>query len=198
MTLTADEALATVENVLRDLLVQSLERENGADWVNKLVDPETLARWEARREEERNRRKAARIDERLVYYSELAELGKLLDKHWQHFSKCLGKWKSFEPDLNRLITFRHAQRHGRDLVQFEVDLLRGIVGEIRNKVTIYRSEMRHDPELFPHIEYVSDSYGNVGRQGEESVTTGLVLHPGDEVAFTCRGWDPAVESVRWN
>ncbi len=192
-----EEALTTTENVLRDLIADTLTSKYGRDWIDQRVDENTRDRWRDRLIEDQSRREGAKVDDRLIYYSELADLRKLLKNDWDAFSPCFGTWKRMEVYLQRLISFRHPQRHGRELLPFERDLLLGVTGEIRNKITVFLSERGPDEEYFPKIEYVSDSFGNVARGSGSSVSTGLTLHPGDEVTFTCHGWDPKGEKLQW-
>ncbi len=192
-----EDVLTITENVLRDLIQDVLGDKYGAEWITQRVDEDTRERWQDRLTEERGRRAGVKVDDRLIYYSDLSDLPKLLKNDWEAFKPCFGNLKKTEIDLKRLIGFRHAQQHGRDLVPFERDLLAGITGEIRNKVTVFQSERGPDKEYFPKIEYVADSFGNVARKSEGWVNTGLTLHPGDEVTFQCRGWDPKGEPLDW-
>ncbi len=192
-----EDALTTTENVLRDLIEGVLRDKYGAEWIAQRVDGDTRERWQDRLTEEKGRRAGVKVDDRLIYYSDLGDLPRLLKNDWEAFKPCFGNLKKTDIDLKRLIGFRHAQHHGRDLVPFERDLLAGIIGEIRNKVTVFQSERGPDTEYFPKIEYVADSFGNVARRSKGSVNTGLTLHPGDEVTFTCHGWDPKGEQLQW-
>lgn len=192
-----EDALTTTENVLRDLIEEVLKDRYGAEWIAQRVNEETRERWQDRLSEEESRRVGVKIDERVIYYSDLSDLPKLLKNDWEAFKPCFGNWKTTEFYLKRLIGFRHAKHHGRDLLPFERDLLAGITGEIRNKVTMFQSDRGPDEEYFPKIEYVTDSYGNVARGSRAFVETGMTLHPGDEVTFTCHSWDPKGELPLW-
>ena len=193
----AEDALTTTENVLRDLIEDVLRNKYGAEWIAQRVDEETRERWQDRLTEEKGRRAGVKVDDRLIYYSDLSDLPNLLKNEWEAFKACFGNWKTTELYLKRLIGFRHAKHHGRDLLPFERDLLAGMTGEIRNKVTVFQSERGPDEEYFPKVEYVTDSFGHVARGAGASVHTGLTLHPGDEVRFTCHGWDPKGERLQW-
>lgn len=192
------EILTATENVLRDLVDEILRDRYGDHWIEARVDDQTRERWQQRLVEERARREGAQPDDRLIYYAELVDPLKLFKQDWQLFSPCFGDWKTMELDFSRLIAFRHPNHHGRRLLPFERDLLTGITGSIRNRVTIFRSERGPDKEYFPRIEYVEDSFGNVARKSRDVVSTGLTLRPGDEVTFSCRGWDPKGEPLNWH
>lgn len=118
-------------------------------------------------------------------------------KHWTFFSECLGDLKTMRIYLERLASFRNPEMHGRDLLPFEEHLVLGITGEIRNKVTIYRSQRDDEREYFPRIEHAADSFGNIAeRDGPNlSARTNLVLRPGGTVIFGLRAWDP--EGLPW-
>ena len=192
-----EEALTTTENVLSELIADTLTSKYGGDWIDQRVDENTRDRWRDRLTEEQSRRKGAKVDDRLIYYSELADLRKLLKNDWDVFAPCFGSLKTMELDMKRLITYRHPEHHGRELLPFEQHLVLGITGEIRNKVTMFRSERDPEEEYFPRIEYVGDSFGNVARPPQNDINTDLTLRPGDAVTFTCRGWDPKGEPLDW-
>jgi hypothetical protein len=192
------DALTAVENVLRDLVEETLHAQFGDEWLAESgLSSDRTAALAQRREEERQRREGAhKVEERLIYYSDLSDLDRILKKNWQLFAPCLGDHKTMEIYMNRLIDFRHPDRHGRDLLPFEQQLLFGITGEIRNKITIFSSEKDPSQNYFPRIEYVRDSFGNVAKPGLNT-DTGLILHAVDEVIFTCVAWDPKGEPVKW-
>jgi hypothetical protein len=192
------EAITVVENVLRDLIEETLSAAHGPTWLEQCgLTPERLSALEARREEEARRREGVIVEQRLIYYSEFDDLRKLIHKNWELFAACLGDKKTAEAYLGRLVDFRHPNRHGRELVPFEKQLVLGMVGEIRNKVTIYKSEQADEKEIFPRIEVVRDSFGHEARGSAAEVYTDLILYPGDQVSFDCVGWDPEGAELRW-
>lgn len=195
------EAIRRVENVLRDLIEDTLRREYGDDWLAHLgVSEEQLTSWRGRQEEDRKRRGSEVADERLLYYADLHHLAPILKKNWQLISPCLGDWKEIEVYLRRLDDLRHPQVHGRALLPFEEQLVLGISGDIRQRVTVYRSRQSPESEFFARIESVKDSLGNVIVSSGSTVhlaSTGSVLRVGDEVVFSCSGWDPTGQPLEW-
>lgn len=192
--------ITAAENVLRDLIEETLVSKFGDDWLEKSgLTPDGIEKLRGAYEEERKRRTGGDVNERLIYYSNIWDLEAILQKHWQLFSDCFGDLKTMKVDLHRLAGFRNPEMHGRDLLPFEEHLVLGITGEIRNKVTIYRSRLGNEPEYFPRIEHAADSFGNVvkrlGASGGLLATTGLTMRPGDTVVFDLRAWDP--EGKRW-
>lgn len=192
------EEITIVENVLRELVEETLEKVHGVDWLNSSgLTKDRVNKFHERRDEEVKRREGVIVEQRLIYYSEFDDLRTIVRKNWALFGPCLGEKKTMEAYLGRLVDFRHPNRHGRELLPFERHLVTGMVGEIRNKVTIYKSQQCNEKEYFPRIEVVRDSFGNVARGPAGIVDTGLILHPGDRVSFECKGWDPSGEALRW-
>lgn len=193
------EAITAAENVLRDLIEETLRDEFGEDWLdNSGLTRDRIEKLRETRDEEAKRRDGGEVNPRLIYYSNLWDLAKILDKNWSLFADCFGDRGTTRVYLDRLTAFRNPEMHGRDLLPFERHLVLGITGEIRNKVTIYRSERRAEKEFFPRIEYAADSFGNVASREDGSLVanTNLIVHPGDEVIFELRAWDP--EGLPWS
>lgn len=61
--------------------------------------------------------------------------------------------------MDRLGGFRHPAKHSRTLVPFEVSLVDGIVGEIRNLIAKYRNTQGLDMKYYPEIDQITDSFG---------------------------------------
>ena len=195
------EAINIVENILRDLIETVLATEHGDNWLKHTgLSEERLAAWNARRAEEASRREGGIVDRRLIAYAHLFELTTIVQKRWELFKDCFGDRKTFDVYVSRLEDFRNAPMHSRELLPFERTLLEGVAGELRNKVTIFRSTLQQEREYFPRIELVTDSFGNSAEgagSGRSDTGTSLTLHPGDEVLFHCRGWDPDGKTLKW-
>jgi Swt1-like HEPN len=193
------DAINAVEIVLRDLIEQVLSDEFGEAWIEQCGTPEKIEKWRERRVEEAKMRDGTTTEERLLSYSDFTDLARVIKKHWELFKPCLGDRKTFDVYMDRLEEFRNPPMHSRTLVPFEGALVEGMAGEIRNKVTIYRSGLDPADRHFPRIEYVRDSFGNAptGNAPSEMAHTGLTLHPGDEVSFDCSGWDPQDGPLKW-
>jgi hypothetical protein len=199
------EAINVVEKVLRELIEVVLRKHHGDDWLRHTgLREERLTEWEVRRAEEEARRPGGTVDNRLISYSHLFELKTIINKRWEAFNECLGNKRTFDVYMKRLEDFRNAPMHSRELLPFERSLVDGIAGEIRNKVTIYRSKLEGERQFFPRIERVVDSYGSTQDDGSSrpslarEVKTGLTLHPGDQVSYWCAGWDPDGRALRWD
>jgi hypothetical protein len=195
------EAITRVENVLRDLIEETLRQRHGDDWLAHLsVSEEELDSWRKKQQEDRKRRGSEIAEERLLYYADLHDLAPILKKNWQLFSLCLGDLKEIEVYLGKLEDLRPPQAHGRTLLPFEKNLVLGISGDIRQKVTVYRSKQSPESEFFARIESVKDSLGNVLAESDSKlgmVVAKEVLRVGDEVIFSCSGWDPNGRPLLW-
>lgn len=198
----ASEDITAAENALRELIESVLAPALGPNWIEASgLTVDRLGVLRERLAAETSRRTAGRVEQRLIYYSDIFDLRAILiDKHWERFKACLDDKKASVQDLIRLEEFRNAQMHGRHLLPHEQALTTGISGEFRNKVALYRSERGPSREYFPRIELVRDSFGNVrhghGTTGEAS-DTGIILHPGDDVHFEMQAWDPDNVPFTW-
>jgi hypothetical protein len=195
--------ITTTENVLRDL-IEDVLRENLRDnWLTASgLSEDRVAKLAEALAEERKRRAGGEVNQRLIYYTNIWDLQKILEKHWSLFADVFGDLKTMRIYLERLTSFRNPEMHGRDLLPFEEHLVLGITGEIRNKVTIYRSQRNDEPEYFPRIEHAVDSFGTVaGSEGDRrarTAETGLILRPGDTVIFDLKAWDPEGKPWTWS
>ena len=197
----ASEDIISAENVLRDLIEAVLSAALGPDWLEGSgLTAERLDHMRERLAAETASRPGGAVEQRLIYYSDLPDLKTIIDKNWERFKPCLGEKKACDVNLDRLVDFRIAEMHGRQLLPFELALTVCISGEISNRVTIFRSERGPSREYFPRIEYVRDSFGNV-RHGHgsayEAAETGLIINPGDGITFDCRAWDPDNAPLTW-
>jgi Swt1-like HEPN len=197
------DAINAVEIVLRDLIEQVLTEEYGEQWIEQCGTPEKIEKWRERKVEEAKKRDGTTTEQRLLHYSDFTDLAPIIKKHWELFKPCLGDRKTFDVYMHRLDEFRNAPMHSRALVPFEGALAEGMAGEIRNKVTIYRTGRDPVDRHFPRIEYVRDSLGNVATNilppspVTDILQTGLTLYPGDEISFECSGWDPEDGPLKW-
>jgi len=135
----ATEAINNLEMVLRDLIADVLGEEFGTDWIAKCGTSEKVQRWHDRQEEEAKKRDGTVVEGRLIYFADFTDLLPIVKKHWHLFKPCLGDRQTFTTYMGRLEDFRNAPMHSRALVDFEQQLIQGMAGEIRNKVTLYQT-----------------------------------------------------------
>jgi hypothetical protein len=201
----AFDAISAAENALRELIQQTLSGKFGGDWLSKSgISSDRVAEFERKRSEEVKRREGTVPDERILAYSELHDLQTVIRKHWELFKPCLGDRKTTDVYLDRLGDFRISTMHTRPLLPFERNLVVGMAGELRNKVTIYRSmgSGTDERELFPRIERLTDSFGRTTTGWETARRTAAAMpliriHPGDIVTVECVGWDPEAVELTW-
>lgn len=200
-------ALSSCEGALRQLLALVLKQKFGADWLSRVASGERVSRWEARREEEQRRRitrGVASIPAEPLAYAEFYELIEIAKKNWSEVSPALGKKSVTGALLDRFDDLRNTVAHSRDLLPFEEDLLAGISGEIRNRVTLYMSTEAPSGEHFARIEEVTDGFGNrldglsTLSVSNPHLSCDQVLQVGDVVTYRCRGTDPHGRRLRWH
>jgi hypothetical protein len=185
------EAINLVEVVLRDLVRLVL----GDAWTqSRRVD---LSALEAKRAEDKAKRRGTAVNEDLLAYTEFIQLQQIILDDWDKFTPALGKQKYIAAYFDRLNAFRNPAMHSRPLREFERDLVNGIVGELRNLVVIYRTERGPDMEYYPKIEQVTDSFGNNPSRGSGDLEIRARLKVGDIVTFSCRAWDSQDRDITW-
>lgn len=194
-------AIAIIETDLRELARSVLSEALGANWLEAVLDRNAISELEARREEERKRREPVAVDEDLLAYTYAYELQTLIEKRWDPFAPALGAKREFSVLMDMVNDYRNAPAHSRELLPHERSLLEGIAGEIRTRVTAYRSSRGPDASFYPIIESIRDSFGHTPESLDPDnlayVDTGRRLHVGDTVTFECRGWDPQGRDLLW-
>jgi len=199
-----DELLRLTENVLRELIEVLMRDAYGSAWFQHLgVTSERINQWERRRDDEGRRRTGTTVEDRLLWYSDFTDLWRILKANWELFEPCFGNQNRLEVYLDRLAGLRNPGAHARQLVPFEAAIVVGMAGEIRQQVTIFRSQggTGEQPEYFPRIEELRDSFGTkaVGRAaGGRRTPSHLVLNPGDTIVFSGDAWDPANRPIAWD
>src|SRR6478735_680424 len=178
------EAINLLEAILRDLIRSEL----GTAWIDNF-SAEEVVRLEAKREEESKKRSGSVVSQDLLDYTEFTQVQRVITKHHETFAPALGRKRDVEDTWRRLNGLRNPTMHSRSLLPFERDLLSGLVGEIRNQVTLYRSARGPDMEYYPVVDSITDSFGRVRStaqpfgQGNEPRPR---VYPGDTIVFQCR------------
>lgn len=201
------QALTVTENALRQLMRTAYPQRYGESWLQRVATQDQRDAWRERQAAELSRRKGlAHLPHRELDYSELWELIEMMKMHWEPLSSALGRKASAIPLLETFERLRNTVGHSRELLAFEQELLSGIAGLIRNQVTISLSAIDPIDEYYPRIESITDSFGNSldekrsrSRAGDiaGSVDSGLILHPGEVVEFSCAGIDPQGRDLEW-
>jgi hypothetical protein len=197
-------ALTTCEQALRELYARAYTEAFGPGWLDLVATADRRNAWRAKREVERARRTRAGVavvPEDELAYAEFWELCEIAEAHWAPLASALGKQKQMLPLLRRFESLRNTVAHSRPVLPFEADLLSGIAGEIRNRVTIHMIGQDPSGEYFARIETVVDSLGHEILADASSSATGfatdVTLRVGDVVHFTCHATDPHDRPIRW-
>lgn len=184
------EAINLVEVLLRDLVRTVV----GARWIEHgNFDREVLA---TKQRTEATKRRGSVVSADLLDYTEFTQIQNYILRHWDLFSPALGDKARVSVYLKRLESFRNPAMHSRDLLPFEKDLVNGMVGELRNLITIYRSQMSTDGQYYPQLEQIVDSFGNAVA-GEHRRDWPTRLQVGQTVTFDCSGRDPQDRELTW-
>lgn len=197
-------AVTTLERALRQLMDRVFEEEYGPAWLDRVTTTEQRTKWHGRYEQEVARRPGL-VTVPLVglEYSELYELIGIAKKHWEPLAPALGKQAKVVTLLEHFERVRNTASHSRDLMPFERDLMSGISGEIRNKVTLHMTSTAPDGDPYPRIESAVDSFGDAIeiRPKLQEIAgiseRGLIVNPGDSITFTCTGIDARGRDLEW-
>jgi len=188
-----NQTLKDCENSLRDFIARTLEKQYGDNWINKLeLSPEKIEEWKQRKQDDNLRHHATTIEEHLINYASLDHLKHVLLTNWEgDFIDALGDYKLIETYINILNRYRNPDIHRRPLLTFQKHLILGITGEIRNKLSVFRSLKELNQEGFPRIESIRDNLGNIWVPGKPSrIKTSMTIHAGDVLEFVITAIDP--------
>jgi hypothetical protein len=186
-------SLKDTENALRDFLEYVLEKSLGEDWTEQCgVDPSIVDTWRMNKATREADLVPNSGEEKLLYHAPFEDLYDLVKFNWS------GELQSTFTDLDRLLTYmkiieiyRHPDMQRRELFIYQKHLLLGITGELRAKITAFRSLMEVGKEGYPRIEYIKDSLGNLWVPGKpRRVKTNLTLHPGMRIEYIVQAQDP--------
>lgn len=197
-------AVVALERALRYLMSAEYCRAYGESWLDRVTTSEQREKWAGRRDDEIRRRPGVTIPPLAgLEYSETYELIEIARVQWAPLATALGRQRRILPLLEHFERVRNTASHSRDLVTFERELLSGIAGEIKNKVTIHMTTQDPAGEFYPRIESVIDGFGtSISLQTPVTEIAGsaspyTVLHPGDTVTFRCAGSDPHGRRLEW-
>lgn len=186
--------LARLEAALRDLIRLGL----GSLWMDRAgFSAETIINIDRRLDEDRRRRRGVRLEGDRLEYTELPQLESIITRNWDVFNEAVGPKKYFELDLKRVGALRNVVAHTRQLLPFEEYLVAGISGQIRNQIAIYRSSMDETDQLWPSLESVTDSFGDVVRETGRWQSPTTTIRVGETVEFHCKATDPEGKQLTW-
>ncbi|MDB5202790.1 MAG: hypothetical protein JWQ27_2199 [Ferruginibacter sp.] len=173
------------ENTLRRLIIDIL---GGEDSVNYKVSVERIEKWKERREIEVKKNKGVNFENRILYYSDFYDLKSIILKYWELFVKVLHDKKRFEVFYSELENYRNTIAHGRNLTLSQENLLKGIVLDLKNQITIYHNKNEMKEDFFIRIIKINDNLGNIW----DSILANPnpTLRVGDDYELTIEANDP--------
>jgi len=186
-------SIKDTENALRDFIDYSLERNMGSDWLIQCGIPSAkIDVWRERKAQSEIDASPNKGEERLIFYAPFQDLYDLIVENW------IGDFQSAFTERDRLVTFlkileeyRNPESLRRELFVYQKHLILGITGEIRAKITAYRSLLEVGKEGYPRIEYIKDSLGNIWVPGKpRRVKTNLTVRTGTTLEFIVQATDP--------
>lgn len=190
-----NQSLSDTENAIRDFINFILERKYGDTYVEHFgVSPERLTKWKERKVDEAKKISSSAIEERLIYYSDFYDLKTIIKKNWSDFPEFKSTFedlKKIEFYLDELDKYRNPDAHRRDFLPHQKDLINGISGEIRSRITKFRSTEETGESYFPRIEFIRNNIGNSWQFGQsKTIITKQTLYVGDDLEFIITATDP--------
>ncbi len=170
-----------------------MERQLGEDWPAQCgVGSSRVELWRERKAQAEADLTPNSGEERLLYHVPFEDLYPLVDINW------MGDLQATFSDKEKLIVYlrlieqyRSPDLQRRELFVHQKHLILGITGEIRAKITAYRSLLEVGKEGYPRIEYIKDSLGNLWVPGKpRRVKTNLTLYPGMKLEYIVQAQDP--------
>lgn len=200
-----DRSASDAEADLRELVALVLRQYRGPDWINESgLSRDRISTAERRqRNDTALRTPYSNFHHGIEDFLELEDVRAIINKNWSLFEIALGPDKThFNAFMERFQRLRNPDAHGRALRPFERSLLVGIAGDIRNRVTIYRSENDPMGDPYPRIERVVDSLGNsmllpVPGGSIPVTVTGMQVKLGQELIYDCSAWNPGSGRLLW-
>lgn len=196
----ASETLKHTENCLRDLIAILLHKAYGDRWIDDCgMSDDKITKWRERAEEEE--RRLGFSDPRLFFYADFYDLKPVLTKNWDKgFVDVFGNKKKLEVFLEALESFRNPDAHRRELLPYQLELLRGIDGWIRTMVVQYYMREENASSYYARIDAISDNLGNVSwKPGLDDLQrTSAKLRPGDRIDITVSATDPQARSMKFH
>lgn len=187
------QSIKDSENALRDFLAYSLERSLGDEWLLKCgIASAKIDVWKELKSQKEVDSAPNSGEEHVLFYAPYEDLSELISQNW------IGDFQSAFTDREQLLTYlkilgryRSPDMQRRELFVYQKHLLVGITGELRSKITAYRSLMEIGKEGYPRIEYIKDNLGNMWVPGKpRRVKTANNIHPGMTIEFIVKAHDP--------
>lgn len=184
------------ENTLRTIIILVLGDKDDATFG---VTPDRILIWREKRETENKKKKDIQIENRLIYYSDFYDLQTILNKNWEKFKPILIDKKRFEVFNSEIENYRNNIAHGREVLSFQMKIMEGIIGDLKNQLVLYHSKNTNPDDFFIKILRVSDSLGHMWEKSQmfDSVITKSILKVGDKIEFFVDAFDPKGREIEY-
>lgn len=194
------QAIKDAEIALRDFLQASFEKRFGPEWPDhEMILPEEAAEWRHQKAQIESNLPPESAGESLFYHIPFEELSSLIKRFWDSdFHSAFGEYETLHTYLNILGLYRNPDIHRRALFVHQKHLILGVSGEIRAKITAFRSLQELGKNGFPRIDYIKDNFGNLWTPGQpRRVKTGVTLNPGARLEFIVEAHDPEEQPLEF-
>ncbi len=187
------QSIRDAENALRDFVEYSLERQYGSRWTDECgIAAAKVDSWRERKSQAELDSPPNAGEEKLIYHAAFEDIAELISLNWVgDFQTAFGDREKLITYLKILESYRHPDLQRREFFVYQKHLVLGITGELRAKITAFRSLLEVGKEGYPRIEYIKDSLGNLWVPGKpKRVKTNLTLNPGMSVEYIVQAHDP--------
>jgi hypothetical protein len=183
------------ENTLRRIITSML----GSDDSTKFgVTTERIEKWKEKREIETKKYKGLIGENRIIYFSDFYDLKNIILKNWNIFEPIFIKKKRFEVFFDEVEKYRNTTAHGRELYSYQLELLNGIIEDLKSHFIIYHNKNMDANDFFIRILKISDSFGSVWEINSSLFfSSGKILRVGDTIEFNIDAFDPKGRKIEY-
>lgn len=180
------------ENTLRTIIIHFL---GSSDSTNYKVSSDRIEKWKEKREIENKKNKGLNFETRIIYYSDFYDLKTIVLKDWDLFLKIFHDKKRFEVFFSELENYRNTISHGRNLTLSQETLLKGILLDLKNQITIFHNKNEMKEDFFIRITKINDNLGNIWEKGNKSGHP--ILRVGDDYELLVEANDPKGRKIKY-
>jgi len=180
------------ENTLRTIIITFLGSEDSVDYK---VSSDRIEKWKEKREIESKKNNGLNFETRILYYADFYDLKTIVIKYWELFIKVFHDKKRFEVFFSELENFRNTISHGRNLTLSQESLLKGIVLDLKNQITVFHNKNEMKEDFFIRIVKINDNLGNIWEQGNRRPNP--TLRVGDEYELLIEATDPKGRNIKY-
>lgn len=180
------------ENTLRRLIIQTIGDKDDSPY--RVIDDRIL-KWKEKREIESKKNNGVLLEDRLIYYSDFYDLKTIISKNWELFLPILNDKKRFEVFFQEIENYRNSIAHGRNINFSQESLLKGILSDLKNSITIYHNKNEMKDDYFVEIIRISDNLGNIWDSNSRPQQP--ILRVGDQYELVVEANDPLSRKIEY-